>query len=414
MINFLKELISSFKEGVAEGKNELAQEKAQKEAGINVDKSIIDGISAREKFGTALGAPFRIVIFGDWFTLFNFTDDDEMYPVHLYGFGEYPKLEKHKGEFIKVLNRDFGISDRTSCIEVLASYFDLAGIDKNETILNGTHSEKVDLHMWNPEKKGVKALICAVLSHIISASTDVGYLGKEEALDILENVNIYAKRHYTNWENFSEEFFDGESSVGLNNSAGKSVLKKYIGYLKTKKGSPWNNISWEASEIISDSKHNGILSNIVWAFQRRKYDSRENFNSELAEYQTVILKELADPDTKQIAIDEPEIDVSYEVWIKGKEDIAVNEQLIDEEQDAFNIDNSDDGMYQVELCARLKAANGKNFTILDLMYQLEQQLLNKDLGDHIFFEGLTSINNTQQQQQQQQSSIPTYYMNLGS
>ncbi len=248
MINFFKELINSFKEGVAEGKAELAEEKAQKETGINADKNIIDGISHHEKFGTALGAPFRIVIFGDWFTLFNFTDDDEMYPVHLYKFGEYPKLEEHKGEFIKLLHRDFDISDRTSCIEVLASYFDLAGIDKSETVLNGASSDKIDLHMWNPEKEGVKALICAVLSHIISASTDVGYLGKEEALDILGNVNIYAKKHYINWETFSEEFFAGESNVGLNNIAGKSVLKKYIGYLKAKKGSPWNNISWEVSE----------------------------------------------------------------------------------------------------------------------------------------------------------------------
>ncbi|MCJ8155721.1 DUF1266 domain-containing protein [Chryseobacterium sp. SSA4.19] len=244
MINFFKELISSFKEGVAEGKAELAQEKAQKETEINADKDLINTTSDHEKFGTALGAPFRIVIFGDWFTLFNLTDDDEIYPVHLYKFGEYPKLEKHRNEFINVLRRDFDISGRASCIEVLASYFDAARMDKSETILNGISPEKIDPDMWNPEKEGVQALICAVLSHITSASTDVGYLQKEEALDILGKVNAYAKEHYTDWGNFSEEFLAGESNIGLNNSAGKSMLKKYIGYLKTKKGSPWNNISW--------------------------------------------------------------------------------------------------------------------------------------------------------------------------
>jgi hypothetical protein len=254
MINFLKELISSFKEGVAEGKKELAQESAQKETEINADKKIIDAVSDREKFGTALGAPFRIVVFGDWFTLFNSTDDDELYPVHLYKFGEYPKLEKHKGEFINLLRRDFDITDRTSCIEVLASYFDLAGIDKSETTLNGTNSGKIDVQMWHPEKEGIKALMCAVLSHIITASADVGYLEKDEALDILGNVNRYAKKYYKDWETFSEEFITGESNVGLNNIAGKSVLKKYIGYLKAKKGSPWNNISWQSDEIGPISK----------------------------------------------------------------------------------------------------------------------------------------------------------------
>lgn len=61
---------------------------------------------------------------------------------------------------------------------------------------------------------------------------------------ILSIINKYAKKHYTNWETFSKEFLTGESNVGLNNSAGRSVLKKYVGYLKAKKGSPWNNISW--------------------------------------------------------------------------------------------------------------------------------------------------------------------------
>lgn len=245
MIKFIKELISSFKEGIAEGKVELAQEKAKKETAINADREIIDEIQDREKFGTALAAPFRIVVFGDWFTLFNLDDDDETYPVHLYQFGEYPKLEKHKNEFIILLHRDFNIFDRASCIEVVASYFSLAGIDERNTIIDNATPGKIDMEMWHPEKEGINALFCTVLSHIITASTDVGYLGKEEALDLLERVNGYAKKHYSDWLAFSYDFLAGESNVRLNNSAGRSVLKKYIGYLKEKKGSPWNNISWK-------------------------------------------------------------------------------------------------------------------------------------------------------------------------
>lgn len=423
MIKFFKELFGSIKEGIAEGvaeaNQEMAQEKEQennqKEAEKSENKKAISEISQDESFGTALGAPFRVVFFGDWFSVFSSNEDDGMQPIHLYKFGNYPNLEKHKAELAKFIKRDFNIVDKQTSLEILASYFDLAGIDKNETVLEKITSHKVDVDMWNPNKEGVKATISAVLSHIISASTDVGYLAKTEALEILKKVNQYAQKHYTNWENYSKDFITGEANVGLNNSAGRGILKKYIGYLETKSGSPWKNISWEPSgnNDTEGAKENAVpqevLGNIVWAFQRKKYSDANDFNNEIAEYQKVILKEKAIWQPEETAINQPEIEVCYEAWIKGKEDIAANEILLEDEEDAFHEDNSDEGMFQVELCATLKAENGKHFTNLDLMYQLEKQVRNKELGDHIFFEGL-SLNS----EDDQQSEKPTFYMYCGS
>ncbi|KAA5531743.1 DUF1266 domain-containing protein [Paenimyroides baculatum] len=261
----------------------------------------------------------------------------------------------------------------------------------------------------------MKATISAVLSHIISASTDVSYLEKTEAMKILKKVNQYAQKHYTNWENYSKDFIIGEVNVGLNNSAGRGVLKKYIGYLETKIGSPWNTISWESSgsnrtnETTENEVSTEVLGDIVWAFQRKKYNDTTDFNNEIEEYQHLILKEKAIWQLEEIAINKPEIEICYEAWIKGKEEIATNETLLDDEEDAFDEDNSDEGMFQVELCATLKAQNGKYFTNLDLMYQLEQQVSNKELGDHIFFEGLTLNSNADHE-----SEIPTFYIYCGS
>lgn len=423
MIKFFKELFGSIKEGIAEGvaeaNQEMAQEKEQenklKETENIENKKAIDELSFDERFGTALGAPFRVVIFGDWFTIFGSNDDDGTQPIHLYKFGNYPKLEKHKAELAKFIKRDFNIVDKKTSLEILASYFDVAGIDKNGTILEGISSEKVDANMWNPNKEGVKATISAVLSHIISASTDVGYVEKSEALEILKKVNQYVQKHYTNWENYSKDFITGEANVGLNNSAGRGILKKYIGYLETKTGSPWNTISWESSgnnttnETTANEVSTEVLGNTVWAFQRKKYSDANDFNIEIEKYQQLILKEKAVWQPEEIAINKPEIKICYEAWIKGKEEIATNETLLDEEEDAFDEDNSDEGMFQVELCATLKAQNGKYFTNLDLMYQLEQQVSNKELGDHIFFEGLTVHSNADHE-----SEIPTFYMYCGS
>ncbi|HCA07237.1 hypothetical protein [Chryseobacterium sp.] len=153
----------------------------------------------------------------------------------------------------------------------------------------------------------------------------------------------------------------------------------------------------------------GLLSNILWAFQKKGYSNTEDFNKEITDYQTRILKEKASWEPHKVVIDTPEINVCYEAWIKGKEDIADNETIIGDENEVFREDNSDYGMFQVEFCAKLKAGNGVNFTALDLMYQLHNQVSHKELGDHIFFEGLTT-NDTEEQD----NDLPLYFMYLGS
>lgn len=153
----------------------------------------------------------------------------------------------------------------------------------------------------------------------------------------------------------------------------------------------------------------GLLSNILWAFQNKGYNNIEDFNKEITDYQTRILKDKASWEPYKLVIDAPEINVFYEAWIKGKENISANETLLGDEIDVFSEDNSDDGMFQVELCAKLKASNNTNFTALDLLYQLQNQVSNKDLGDHIFFEGLTPQNS-----EEEKNNIPSYYMYCGS
>lgn len=246
MFKFLKEIVDSFKEGIAEGKEELKQEAAAKENENQNDFAQIEAIAYDEKFGTALGAPFRVVVFGDWFTLFKSSDDDTTTPLHLYTFNEYPAKEKHEKELAKLMERDFDIHDTESCKSILASYFKTANIDTNQTILEGLTDPSVDEDMWDVSKEGVPALICAVTSHIITASTDIGYITKNEALILLNKVNNYAKQNYNDWHTYADAFMLGDENIGLNNAAGRGVLKKFISYLKTKKGSPWNTISWNA------------------------------------------------------------------------------------------------------------------------------------------------------------------------
>ncbi|WP_104382438.1 DUF1266 domain-containing protein [Sphingobacterium sp. HMA12] len=403
MFKFFKELLSAVKEGVRDAQEELAQEaemdKTSKEQ-VN-GKEMLKGISYEEQFGTALGAAFRVIVFGDWFTVFGSADDDGTYPIHLYQFGNYPKQAEYSNEFSKLLKRDFAIEDTETCLHILAAYCNLLGVKTHDTVLKG-REDQIDSGRWDIARPGVDALAVAVGSHIVAAATDVGYLPKSAALDILKNLSSYARLHFKDWHTFSEKFLEGEQHVGLNNKIGKSYLKRYIGYLREKIGSPWNNIDWN-----TQPPQDHVLSAIAWTFQAKSYRSSQEFEVDVAEYQRDILADRAQWDANEIVVDAAEIELCYMCWIKDMEDLNPNETLLDDEEEAFDEDNEDSGYYQVEICARLRASNEKNFTALDLLYQMEKQLIGKELGDHIFFEGLDRVKN-------HPGDTPLYYISFGS
>ena len=78
--------------------------------------------------------------------------------------------------------------------------------------------------------------------------------------------------------------------------------------------------------------------------------------------------------------------MSYEAWIESKSQLHPNEYLY--EDDELEEYDKEDGMWQVEIYARLKADNGQYFTTEELLFKLHNLMANKELGDHVFFENL--------------------------
>ena len=83
--------------------------------------------------------------------------------------------------------------------------------------------------------------------------------------------------------------------------------------------------------------------------------------------------------------------------------MTVNDKLLDFFDDESN---SEFGLFQADIQARLHADNGENFSTLELMYKLDQQMKPKELGDDHFFEGLGSL--------ESDSTIPKFYLFCGS
>jgi hypothetical protein len=146
-----------------------------------------------------------------------------------------------------------------------------------------------------------------------------------------------------------------------------------------------------------------LLSNIAWSFNKKIYTINE-FNQQVSQYQIDIMKNKACWRSDEVVIEIPVIDVAFMAWIK-KGGLAENETLLEEEGFFEDEDKSENGFFQAEIKARFEADNGRGFTALELLYKLDKQMKPKELGDHIFFEGLS---------QEGGGDVPLFYMACGS
>ncbi len=121
---------------------------------------------------------------------------------------------------------------------------------------------------------------------------------------------------------------------------------------------------------------------VHWVFNKQTY-SREEFSEEYNEnVKNYVDDDQSDDDDR---LEEPEILVTYEAWIESKDQLFDNERVTDEE---LLEEDKEDGMWQVEIMAHLVADNGTYFTREELLFKLHNLMANKELGDHVFFEGI--------------------------
>ena len=121
---------------------------------------------------------------------------------------------------------------------------------------------------------------------------------------------------------------------------------------------------------------------VHWVFNKQTY-SKEEFSEEYNEN----VKNYVDGDQEDDddRLEEPEILVTYEAWIESLDQLLDNERVTDEE---LLEEDKEDGMWQVEIMAYLVADNGTYFTREELLFKLHNLMANKELGDHVFFEGI--------------------------
>ena len=144
-----------------------------------------------------------------------------------------------------------------------------------------------------------------------------------------------------------------------------------------------------------------LLNTVVWTFTETEYDSPVDFNNDISQYQITVKKENTSWNPEEIAIESKAFDLVFMAWIE-ENGLAENEILLEDEDFFDDETNSEFGLFQADIQARIHADNGKNFTALELMYKIDQQLKPKELGDDLLFEGLGSL--------ESDSEIPKFYL----
>lgn len=254
MFKFLKEwILDPIKEGMDEARQEMAEEK---ETAFTSAQEHLATVPYEEQFATALAAPFRVVVFGDWFTVFK--DDgsnDKLYPVHLFAFGDGVDVtEENITDFRKMLERDFGITDGDSTLTKTGTLLRVGAIPCN-TELPEEAEELFPGIDWELLRKVLNAVdskndfltvLCAMTAYILTSATEVGYLKKEEAMPLLRDIGAFARTICDGWTEYGDAFLCGEKLVELNRFVGRKILGQYVGHLQNKPYSPWNRVGWHA------------------------------------------------------------------------------------------------------------------------------------------------------------------------
>ncbi len=147
-----------------------------------------------------------------------------------------------------------------------------------------------------------------------------------------------------------------------------------------------------------------LLDNVEWAFNNRFYGSLMTFWEEVKGYNASIENDIEDFTPFATIFSNSKVMLMYETHIRSKEDLLENERLLN--PDTLNYPE-DDGFFHAQILAELVSEDREYFGALNLLRHIHNTLSNKELGDHIFFEGFDV-------ESFQEDGTPVIYLHLGS
>lgn len=148
------------------------------------------------------------------------------------------------------------------------------------------------------------------------------------------------------------------------------------------------------------------LNHIAWRFSDEQYTDLNKFSNDVKQYQQDIYDDSTRWQPDVVVSEQPKVQIQYMAWINSMDDLLENETLIDEDKNIFE-EEPDEDEHQVEIVALIKADNGLHLTTKEFLMKTHNQMANKELGDHVFFEGTDETPFVA-------DGVPTYFIGCGS
>ena len=152
-------------------------------------------------------------------------------------------------------------------------------------------------------------------------------------------------------------------------------------------------------------QNTGLLDRVYWAFTQEHFPGLMIFWEKVKQYNQEIENDLTDFNPFATIFRTGRIKIMYEAWIKSRKDLYDFEILANE--NIFNDSPDEDGFYQAIIVAELHSGDSSSFGALELLWLIHNTLANKDLGDHIFFEGFDI-------EGYEEDGTPLLFINCGS
>ncbi|MDR2507486.1 MAG: DUF1266 domain-containing protein [Candidatus Accumulibacter sp.] len=264
IFSFFRELKDAVMEGVAEAREELAQEAAKEEVAKAALARTLDEktaqLSPEEIFVVLLGAPLREI----------FVDDaarakrDNRKPYYSLS------MEVHEDcleEMAGYLKRDFDVEDRAtlrerfseveSCIvslvfgETLDDAIGREGCGENddadENTLRGALRRMKNLLPDGKELSSSKPLLAlwmARFSYLATVSAALGYIDRDTVYDWMSAIVSLGFPLFDSWEDYAESYRQGEKEDGTNTILGRTFINKKTDWLLKVPESPWFLYPW--------------------------------------------------------------------------------------------------------------------------------------------------------------------------
>lgn len=147
-----------------------------------------------------------------------------------------------------------------------------------------------------------------------------------------------------------------------------------------------------------------LLDNVAWAFNNQYYGSLMTFWEDIKAYNTSIENDLEDFAPFATIFGSTKVKLMYDAYIKSEKDLLENEILLN--PDTLSSPEAN-GMFFAQILTELVSEDREYFGALNLLLHIHNSLFNKELGDHIFFEGFLL-------ESYQDDGTPIIYLRLGS